>query len=249
MSIKIYAYSNASESANNLSRELDCYILKHEGSKYRPKRNDLIINWGCVEPKDFSPARVLNPPNLVSRASNKIKFFEHLRDSPYVVPWTRDKSVALGWLTSNDVVVRATVTSHSGRGITIVKKGQRELPNAPLYTKYIQKQDEYRLHYFGGEIIDIQKKARRLNVPDENVNWQVRNDANGFTYIRGNIRPPDEVLVAGLEVGHDLGLDFAALDVVYNELSRKAYVLEANSAPGIEGTTTTKYVEAIKELM
>jgi len=42
-----------------------------------------------------------------------------------------------------------------------------------------------------------------------------------------------------------LCLDFGAVDIIYNEHEDKYYVLEVNSAPGLEGTTLEKYVEAL----
>ena len=45
-----------------------------------------------------------------------------------------------------------------------------------------------------------------------------------------------------------LGLDFGAVDVVYNVKEQKAYVLEVNSAPGLSGTTLDKYVEVFKDV-
>jgi glutathione synthase/RimK-type ligase-like ATP-grasp enzyme len=38
------------------------------------------------------------------------------------------------------------------------------------------------------------------------------------------------------------GLDFGAVDVIWNERQQRAYVLEINSAPGLEGTTIDDYV-------
>ena len=42
-----------------------------------------------------------------------------------------------------------------------------------------------------------------------------------------------------------LGLDFGAVDIIYNKQEDKWYVLEVNTAPGIYGTTLDKYVNAI----
>ena len=39
-------------------------------------------------------------------------------------------------------------------------------------------------------------------------------------------------------------LDFGAVDLIWNEHENKCYVLEVNSAPGIEGTTLQQYVTA-----
>ena len=45
-----------------------------------------------------------------------------------------------------------------------------------------------------------------------------------------------------------LGLDFGAVDIIYNEAEDQHYVLEVNTAPGLEGTTLQKYTEAILEM-
>ena len=42
-----------------------------------------------------------------------------------------------------------------------------------------------------------------------------------------------------------LGLEFGAVDIIYNDKSKKLFVLEVNTAPGIEGATVTKYKDAI----
>ena len=40
-------------------------------------------------------------------------------------------------------------------------------------------------------------------------------------------------------------LDFGAVDVIYNTHQNKYYVLEVNTAPGLEGQTVTIYANAI----
>ena len=42
-----------------------------------------------------------------------------------------------------------------------------------------------------------------------------------------------------------VGLKIGAVDIIWNELENKCYVLEINTAPGLEGTTLVKYTEAI----
>jgi D-alanine-D-alanine ligase-like ATP-grasp enzyme len=36
-------------------------------------------------------------------------------------------------------------------------------------------------------------------------------------------------------------LDFGAVDIIYNAKRNECYVLEVNTAPGLEGTTVEKY--------
>jgi D-alanine-D-alanine ligase-like ATP-grasp enzyme len=42
-------------------------------------------------------------------------------------------------------------------------------------------------------------------------------------------------------------LDFGAVDVIWNEKQQRAYVLEVNTAPGLEGQTVDDYARGIKE--
>ena len=46
-----------------------------------------------------------------------------------------------------------------------------------------------------------------------------------------------------------IGLDFGAVDVIYNGHSNRAYVLEINTAPGLTGTTLDNYAAALRNLI
>jgi glutathione synthase/RimK-type ligase-like ATP-grasp enzyme len=43
-----------------------------------------------------------------------------------------------------------------------------------------------------------------------------------------------------------LGLDFGGVDVIWNERRQMAYVLEVNTACGLEGQTVNDYAEAFR---
>jgi D-alanine-D-alanine ligase-like ATP-grasp enzyme len=71
----------------------------------------------------------------------------------------------------------------------------------------------------------------------------VRNLANGFVFQRNGIEVPEVVR----QVARDTllaveGLTFGAVDVIFNERANRAYALEINTAPGLEGTTVDDYV-------
>ena len=83
----------------------------------------------------------------------------------------------------------------------------------------------------------------RLDVPDEEVNWKVRNHDNGFIFQIEDFDLPEDCETQAIAAVEALGLYFGAVDVVYNGREKKAYVLEVNSAPGLSGTTLDKYVE------
>ena len=158
--------------------------------------------------------------------------------------WTVCKQEALEWLEQgHTVVARTLLKGHSGNGIVLLSSiDSLEEVNAPLYVKYIKKQQEYRVHVFNGSVIDVQRKMRRTDTPDEDVNWQVRNHSNGFIFGREGVELPDTALTMCVDSVQALGLDFGAVD-----RSDTYYVLEVNTACGLTGTTLDKYKTAILE--
>jgi D-alanine-D-alanine ligase-like ATP-grasp enzyme len=147
-------------------------------------------------------------------------------------------------LDKGPVVCRTKLNGHSGEGIVIANTVE-ELVNAPLYTQYIKKTQEYRVHVMHNEVFFVQRKARKMEVPDEEVNWQVRNLAGGFIYANQNIEIDEEAKQQSIAAINALGLDFGAVDIIYGT-DHQYYVLEVNTACGLAGTTLDKYVEQFK---
>lgn len=236
----VYPYKQGSKSAKALATALGGKVLKLEGSRFRPRDRNKVINWGSSN----CQLQSLNTSAAVREASNKLATFQKLavEGGPRLPQWTTDKNEALGWLRKSTVLARTSLQGHSGSGIIVVNKGETGLPDAPLYVKYIYKDEEYRVHIFKGEVIDTQKKVRD---PDkEPTTWKIRSHKNGFIFIRNGVELSEEVREQSLRAFRLSGCDFAAVDVIVRE--GKAYVLELNTAVGLEGTTVEKYRDAIK---
>lgn len=246
----IYPYKPGSGSARELARELGVKRISHRNSKFRGRPTKLVVNWGARKlPEEVAKCTVLNTPDSVVKASDKLQFF--LNAVCRKPEFFTDRYEAIRYLGDNGgtLVVRHVLNGHSGEGIELVEEGE-EVPDAPLYTVYVPKKQEYRVHVFRGQVIDVQRKARKREVPDDQVNWKVRNNANGFVFARngdalGDV-PPDVLEQAVAGVG-SLGLDFGAADVIFNDRSGMAYVLEVNTAPGLVGTTLENYTEAFRK--
>jgi glutathione synthase/RimK-type ligase-like ATP-grasp enzyme len=242
MLIKLFPYKLGSKSANSLAAELGILRVR---DTYLPKAHEFIINWGKSRLTTAYPEKVLNKPEAVARATNKLSTFSVLSDADYLPEWTTNKSVAQGWVEAGlKVYCRTSLTGHSGSGIVIASTVQ-ELVDAPLYTRQVKSKYEYRIHVFKGEVIDVQQKKKRLEWDDSNTIPGIRNHANGWVYARNVPTPPSCVLDAALDAVVSLGLDFGAVDIAYNQTYDKAFLFEVNTAPGLEGTTLFKYVEAI----
>jgi hypothetical protein len=237
--IKIYPYRSGSASARRLADALDCRVLRLEGSHYKPKEGDTVINWGNSTLKVFEPARTLNTGYCVSLAANKLSFFNqvNLSDAQGVrtpLYWENPENI-----TPEDfpVVCRTVLTGHSGNGIVLANTPDELVP-AKLYTKYVKKKDEFRVHCSRDTVIAIQKKYALGYV---NPNYQIRSHDNGFIFIRGGFTTPDGVVEQAQAAIAACGLDFGAVDVIYNTHEDKAYTLEVNTAPGLEGQTILDY--------
>ena len=256
--LRILPYRKGSKSAVSLCQSLenDVKLLRLEGSTYKPRSGDVIINWGNSTtdlPSDVDGVTWFNKPDAVNYVSNKLNFFRLLSDysiaeddRPRIPLWTQSKEEVNGWLDDDHTVfARTKLTGHSGEGIEIITKENRysanNYPDNTLFTRYQKKRDEYRVHFFNGEIFDIQRKAK-VNDRDD-ANFMIRSHANGFIYSRNNVGdvPKDVHIQVNKTVKH-LGLEFGAVDVIYNKLHDKAFVLEVNTAPGLEGTTLDNYI-------
>lgn len=247
MRIRIYPYKQGSRSAAVLAEALGGRVLKFEGSRFRQRPGDLIINWGSTSEQMRGPniARLLNEGNAVNTAAGKHYAFRDMRRDGVSIPnfWENIEDIPedVRW----PVVCRTILNGHSGRGI-VIANGRDELVPAPLYVEYVPKQQEYRVHVVSGTVICTQQKRRIHEHP--NPNWQVRNRSNGFCFARADVQPPDSVTANAIAAVAALGLDFGAVDVVWNDRRERAYVLEVNTAPGLEGQTVLDYAEAFRRI-
>ncbi len=244
--MKLYAYNPKSKSAKALALGLGIRRLRHNG----PKIVDKILNWGSSAINRNVGAIIINKPEAIKTASNKLHSFNSLNGHVDIPQFTTSLDEANKWLAKGvTVVCRHKLTGHSGEGIEIIKpKADKPIPEAKLYVKYIPKAEEYRIHVIHDNAFFVQRKARTKDVPDDKVNWQVRNHANGFIYAHKDVEVPEEVRVMAVKAVKALGLDFGAVDIIYNEKKNKYFVLEINTAPGLYGTTLEKYVEIFQKL-
>jgi hypothetical protein len=235
--------------ANRLTELLGLKVrrVRHEG-KYRPKLRSLIANYGSASaPAWPTLGRWINSPHSSQAAGNKLRAFEKLRAGNVATPeWTTDRQVAKTWVESGGVaVIRTILNGHSGRGIILADVVDK-LVDAPLYTKYKKKRKEFRVHVFQGKVIDVsEKRRRRVEVRPVLFDGYIRNLANGWVFCRDGVVRPADLDSSAIAACAALGLDFGAVDVIWNERENKSYVLEVNTAPGLQGTTLENYAQAI----
>ena len=246
-------YKPGSKSARLLAEKLTEQLglkvrrVRHEGL-YRPKSRSLIINYGSGSRPYWPPLGMwLNSPEACARAGNKLSAFRAFKEAGLSIPeFTTSQQEAQRWIGDRATVVcRTILNGHSGRGIVLANENN-VVVYAPLYVKYKKKRKEFRVHVFQGQVIDVaEKRKRRVENRPPEFDGYIRNLANGWVFCRDNVvRPPDLDRLA-IDACHATGLDFGAVDIIWNERENKCYLLEVNTAPGLTGTTLINYSNAI----
>lgn len=260
MTLIITPYKTGSRSARVLQKAIQArgdkvFVLR------RAPKNPLnpILNWGNSELPFKAKGVVINPPQEVAKLTNKLRFFKLFdQGGAMVVPWTINSGDARMW---DKVMVRTKLEGSGGDGIIVWEQGDGELPHAPLYTQYIGKTHEYRLHMARNgregdfKPILIQRKVfKKTPERPAPAQWEVRNHKHGFYFVadNGNAEPiPKQVIDVAQCVMEDhlSGMHFCALDVIYNNKTKKAHVLEGNTAIGMEGNTVEVYADYIHGML
>lgn len=244
----MYTGNRYSNSAKLVAKLMGIRRIKVKNSKYRARLGDIIINWGSalktirVENKYI---RWYNEPPL--KGINKLTCFNILRKANVSIPeYTTDRNM----VTKGDTwLARHLLTGSGGRGITIINPGD-PVPNAPLYVKYIPKKYEVRIHVANGKCFDIQQKRQRRGVQADH---KIRSHDNGFVFVRHDLSIPgpalDKCKAEAEKAVVALGMDFGAVDCIFNERRGTAYVLEINSSPGVENSTAQNYANKLREMI
>ena len=233
----------ASKSGRALARYLGVKMIKLRGSRFRGRSNDVVINWGMGNPDVIGNARQINKLENVQLASNKLLTFRKLNQLGVSIPACYHSKSYMH--PQKLYMARTTLTGHSGKGIVVGTV--EELPEAPLYTEFIPKIAEYRAIVVNGKVVDFKKKKRRRDY-DGDYGEYIWNHSSGYIFARNDFTVPPSAGSVAIDAVKALGLDFGAVDIIEDE-TNKLYVLEVNTAFGIEGTTLELVGEAIKEML
>lgn len=259
----IVHYQKYSPGATGLAKALGIKKVGNGGEVWLGEGHTLI-NWGLTSLQENlrDAARIINKPSNIKKTSNKLAFFKHMGEAPLLAPripeWTEDSDVALDWLKAgHEVLARTVINGRGGTGIVFGSDEDQfeDFIEAPLFTKYKKKKDEYRVHVLFGEPVDVQQKLLRstddhgVPIDRSTVDYRVRNLKNGFIFARAGVKPPSDVIKQAVLAYKLSDLDFGAIDVIYNSSEGQAYVLEINTAPGLMGTTMEIYKEHFKKAL
>lgn len=213
--------------AEGLSTSLGYKVWR--SSKQKPNR--IHLRYGDLKDKIF-----------------QYKWFEE-NNIPSLV-YTTDPHVAFRWNDQDKITVigRMLTRSSEGKGIVIHEPGLGNFTmNCPVYTQYKKKKKEFRVHIFKDQVVQVLEKRRKTNWQGDKSDTKIRNTANGYVFCSSGVVEPDGIRDLALKASKVTSSDFKGVDIGYNEKKNELFVIEVNSAPGIEGSNVQRYVDVIKQ--
>lgn len=246
----MFMFSMKSAGGLDVLKALGCKQIRHEGSTFKGDKDTVVINWGWGGPlpNEVQKCKIINKPDAIYKAIRKTVFLDACTKAGVrTVPWTTSKAIAQTWAAvGNTIYCRTRIEGRQGQGI-VIAKALGEVVAAPLYSKAIDADREYRVHVCDGKVIAVHRKVHDGETKRHDGTELVRNTENGWLFRRVTIYPKD-IITEATKAVKAVGLEFAVVDILYAE--EKAYVLEANTAPGIDTMdwTVAQYAKALRTL-
>lgn len=161
--------------------------------------------------------------------------------------FTQSIAEAKTWAATGAVICRKLTHASEGKGI-VVSETPAQVVEAPVYTKYKKKKKEFRVHIFQDKVVHVLEK-RRKNGYEGDADTKIRNTANGYVFCSEDVTEPQGIRDLALKASKVTKSDFKGVDVGYNEQKKELFIIEVNSAPGIEGSNVDRYIQTIRQTL
>jgi glutathione synthase/RimK-type ligase-like ATP-grasp enzyme len=237
-------------------------LLDIDNGMHSPRReNKVVIVWGAKPDRslDYSRHKWINTIDSVNRNRHKFNSLHIMEEHGVSVPRSFDSY-------EHDIYDRLLNECRAIIGRRNYHQGGTEFhvclsrmdidraksEGADYFVKYIPKKNEFRFHVMNGKVIRVSQKVRKTELEEgETFDSQCWSHNKGWRFRGLRLDNPlitesaKENAIKSLEA---LGMDFGAVDLVEDE-DGNPFVLEINSAPGLEGTTLDIYVRELRKLI
>jgi hypothetical protein len=184
-----------------------------------------VVCWGRG-----TQERAISALNAQAGRADKLQQLRAFQTSDILVPpyWEQPPTA----VTDYPILGRA-LRHHGGRDISLIlQPADATLFRSDFYTRYIPRQSEFRVWSYRRRHLGTYQKvlANPARYRRIGANWR-----NGFRFeLLGSDEVPQGLREIGARAVEALGLDFGATDVLQG-IDGAYYVLEVNTAPGVEG--------------
>ena len=229
-------------------------LLSTNGTKFSISLKTLATSLSTALGYKVRRTQVPNPyrDNLkYGQSVNKLYQYNWFKEQGLsALEFTTDKDQALTWINDGLTVFgRKYLNSSCGKGIEVFEDGEGwGIPicfsECKVFTKYKKKKREFRVHVFKDQVVSVTEKKRKKGWDNER-DTKIRNLANGYVFCQQVSDEPEGLRQLALSAAMVSPSDFRGVDIGYNEKSNDLFVIEVNSAPGIQGSNLDKYTQTI----
>lgn len=190
----------------------------------------------------------IRPQFKYGQSVNKLSQYQWFKDNDVpALEFTTDRQIVNTWLDEDHTVFgRKYLNASCGKGIVVIEPDPfgEVYADCLVYTKYKKKKREFRVHVFKDQVVSVVEKKRKKEF-DGARDTKIRNVANGYVFVQQNVDEPEGLRELALRAADVTHSDFKGVDIGYNKLKDELFVIEVNSAPGIQGNNINRYLEAI----
>jgi glutathione synthase/RimK-type ligase-like ATP-grasp enzyme len=236
------------EDARNIAEGLACKRFA-----FKSATDGIIIRYGnvrTVNRKGYEahPRYEINTIKAINNARDKFKSLKMMEEGGCRVPKAVEQTPVIG-NGANETWFARKKFHHKGLDI-VVCKTNRELETAAVngseyFVKYIPIGKEYRYHVFGDKILQACIKFKEAGNggvgTDEDI---IRNLDHGWKF--AEIEPQPKASEYAIKACRALGLHFGAVDIIEEQGHTLLYVLEVNTAAGLDNKRLETYINAFK---
>jgi glutathione synthase/RimK-type ligase-like ATP-grasp enzyme len=246
----VLARKSPSEGARHIAAALGIKRVSPE-IKGKPQ---LIINWGCSSLAYPQNSHLINSPQAVALAINKLNCGLTLEEhSVRTVNFFSGKYSDVRKKFPDDIIVaRHKLNGSCGDGIQIIRPDDPPPEKeAKAYCPYIRKSTEFRVHVAFGKVIHVTEKRKRVGAEPSTDEKLVRNVGNVWVFCENDLscderKDRTQLEAISTQAIKALGLHFGAVDLLFSKKGEYV-VCEVNTKPGVASTATLDaYVNAFK---
>lgn len=215
--------------------------IPHGRDMDNSERYDYLIRWGSTRSIRWIPAiKTFNRRSSISNNTDKYNSLSVMSEAGVPTPRFNRSSSHI------DFPAIGRSNNHmGGRDVQLYMQRTdiEHVGPSDYYVHYIPKMLEYRVHIIGNEVVKVSQKVRTEDGEYDPVVW---NYGNGFTF--RNPREEHAGLYFAMAAVRALDLDFGAVDLIIGEDNRP-YVLEVNTAPGLDEPSLDIYEQKFRRLL
>jgi glutathione synthase/RimK-type ligase-like ATP-grasp enzyme len=205
----------------------------------------ISVRYGCSDDVTGIEDTNFNSADFIKLCANKRRFSKLLTDNGFYTPVFNSEGVP----TEYPVLIREFLSASGGKGIHLISNEEEfstTFKKGFYWTPFVVMKNEYRVHVLGDKIAKVFRKDRNPGLDVEQ--FPIKNLHLGYHFYKiSNPEGFDKMQEVINSLCKLLNGSFIALDVGWVPSEKKYFIIEGNTAPGLNKETVKMYADFLTE--